>query len=180
MPRTRTTIVSVLLLLAVTIGVLLLPGSASAEQGVSIYGFVYDRTGLPVANVTVTLLVDTVPLQTGSNPATTDLQGYYEFPGIQHGIYCLVAEKYPYSASATIRLQTRDLLQNFTLQGSAADLADIPASAATPSPAATPEVVTATPAAPEATPGVSAVPGFDLVLVLSGMFLSALAKRPKK
>lgn len=167
-------------MLAMTGGFVLLTASASAEQGVRIYGFVNDRTGQPVANVTVTLLLDDKPLPTFSNPATTDLQGYYEFPGIQHGIYCLMAEKYPYSASATIRLQTGGLLQNFTLQGSAADLADIPASAATPSPAATPEIVTATPAAPEAAPGASAIPGFDFVLALSGMFLPALAKRLKK
>lgn len=176
---TRTAIATTLLL-AVTIGVLLLPCSASAEQGVRVYGFVFDRTGLPVANATVTLFLDNVPLPTSSNPATTDLHGYYEFAGIQQGSYCLVAEKYPHSASATTRVQTWDRIQNLTLGGSAADMADIPAGTVTPSPTAGPEIVTATPAVPEATPGTSATPGFEVAVALLGVFFLGLVKRRKQ
>jgi hypothetical protein len=176
---TRTAIATTLIL-AVTIGVLLFPVSVSAEQGVRVYGFVFDRTGLPVVNATVTLLLDNVPLPTSSNPATTDLHGYYEFPGIQYNSYCLVAEKYPHSASATIRVQTWDRLQNFTLQGSTADLADVHVIAATPSPTAGLEIATATPAVTETAPGTSATPGFDAGIALLGLFFLGLTKRRKQ
>jgi hypothetical protein len=176
---TRTTFATALFL-AVTIAVIMLSGIASAEPGVRVYGFVYDKAGLPVANATVTLLLETVPLPTASNPAITDLHGYYEFPGIQHGVYCLVAEKNAFSSSATIILQTWDKTMNLALQGSTADLVDIRATAATPSPTAGPEIVTATPAAPETTPGPSATPGFDAALALLGIFSLMIVKRLKQ
>jgi hypothetical protein len=177
---TRTAITA-LLLLAMAIGALVFPVSASAEQGVRLYGFVYDRTGLPVVNATITLLLDNVSLPTGSNPAITDVQGYYEFAGIQPGVYCLVAEKNAFAYSTTIRLQTGDLLVNFNLQGRTADMVDISATPATPSPTAVPEIVTATPApsAPDPSPGASAAPGFDIVIALLGLFLLGLMKMPK-
>jgi hypothetical protein len=128
-----------------------------------INGFVYDRTGLPVVNATVTLYLDNVPLHTASNPAITDVHGYYEFIGIQQGIYCLVAEKNNYPFSRTIYIQALDKMVNFTLQGSASDLADIHTPPMTPSPSPAPEIATATPEAPEATPEASAAPGFEAV-----------------
>jgi hypothetical protein len=175
---TRTAI-TVLLLLAMAIGILLFSASASAEQGVRVYGFVNDRTGLPVVNATVTLLLDNVSLPTASNPAITDLHGYYEFSGIQHGAYCLVAEKNDFSYSTTIYLQNLDLLANFNLQGSTADLADRRAASATPSPAAKPEIATATPAATGTVPVTPATPGFDVAIALLGVFFLGLAKRLK-
>jgi hypothetical protein len=174
---TRTAIVSALLLLAVTIGVLLLPGSASAGQGVRVYGFVYDRTGLPVANASVTLLSDDKPLPTASNPATTDIHGYFEFPGIQQGSYCLVAEKNAIAYSTTIRLQTWDAQVNFNLQGSTADLADVRVTPQPGSPTAGQEIATPTPAASYPTPVMASTPGFDIALALLSLFLLGLAKR---
>jgi hypothetical protein len=167
-------------MLAVTIGVIFLPCNASAEPGVRIYGFVYDRTGMPVVNATITLLLDNVSLSTGSNPATTDVQGYYEFAGIRRGVYCLVAEKNAFAYSTTIRLQTWDLLVNLDLQGSTADLADAAVTPATPSPTAVPEIATATPALPESSPGVSAIPGFDVVIAVLGVFFLGLSKMSKQ
>jgi hypothetical protein len=176
---TRIAIASVLLL-AMTIGGILLPGSASAEDGMRVYGFIYDRAGLPVANATVTLLLDNVPLPTASNPAISDLHGYYEFPGIQRGVYCLVAEKNAFPYSNTIYLQSGDKMVNFTLQGSTADLADIPAAAATPAPTAVVEIATATPAVPEATPVPSATPGFGVGIAVLGFLYLAMVKRLKQ
>ncbi len=167
-------------MLAVTIGVIFLPCSASAEQGVKICGFVYDRTGLPVVNATITLLQNNVSLPAGSNPAITDVQGYYEFIGFQPGVYCILAEKNAFAYSTTIQLQTRDLLVNFDLQGSAADLDDIRTTAVTPSPTAKPEIVTVTPAAPEASPVASTAPGFDVAIALLGVFIFGLTKRLKR
>jgi hypothetical protein len=168
------------LLLAMAGGAMLLSCDACAEQGVRIYGFVYDQTGLPVSNATVTLLLDDIPLLTYSNPATTDLHGYYEFPGIQHGTYNLIAEKNFYSSSDTIRVQTWDVLHSFTLQGSTANLADMwestPTPLPTPSPTPVPEVVTTTPEAPGPSPAPSATPGFDIAMVLTGLLSTVLIK----
>jgi hypothetical protein len=162
-----------------TIGVLIFPASASAEPGVRVYGFVYDRIGLPVANATVTLLLDSVPLLTSSNPATTNLHGYYEFAGIQQGSYCLVAEKYYHSGSATTRVQTWDRVQNITIGGSTAELADIQVATATPLPTAAPELATVTPAATGTAPVASVAPGFDVAISLLGVFFLGLATRRK-
>lgn len=177
---TRIAIATVSILLALTIGSTLIPGSASAEQGIMIYGFVLDRTGLPVANATVTLLLDNVPLPTGSNPAIADVHGYYEFIGIQRGTYCLLAEKNAFSSSATMYLQTGIRIMNFTLQGSATDLADVHMPEATPSPVAVPEIATATPAQPVTTPGTTSAPGFAAVVALSGILATGLMKRPRR
>jgi len=174
-----TAIATILLLLTVSMGTLVFPASAQAAAGVSVNGFVYDRAGLPVANATVTLFLDNQPLSTASNPATTDLNGYYTFFGIQHGIYCLAAEKNSFSSSATILVQSRDKTTDLTLGGSTADLADIRATVATPAATAGPEIVTATPLA-DNTPGPSASPGFAVVITLAGIFFAGLVKWQKQ
>lgn len=179
MPGKRTAITAILLLLTVSSGILVLPASTRAATGVSVNGFVYDRTGLPVANATVTLLMDSQPLPTTSNPATTDLNGYYNFFGIQHGIYCLEAEKNSFSSSATILVQSSDKTTDLTLQGSAADLADIRVTMVPPSPTTGPEFATARPTA-VTTPGPSASPGFAVVIALAGLFFTGLVKRRKQ
>lgn len=158
----------------------IIPGQCICRTGVRIYGFVFDRTGLPVVNATVTLLLDNVPLPTSSNPAITDVHGYYEFSGIRNGEYCLVAEKNTFSYSMTIYLQTRDLLANFSLQGSTFDMLDVRAIAETPSPTAAPEIATATPAATGTAQVTSAAPGFDVVIALLGVFFLGLATRQKE
>jgi hypothetical protein len=167
----------VLLLFASIAGCLLLPGNACAQYGVTVYGFVNDRTGLPVSNVSVTLLEDNVPLNSSSNPAMTDAQGYYEFFGIRRGIYCLMAEKHAFTSSATVLLETNDKAVNISLGGSAADLSDVSPAPASPSPSPGPVISPATPVAPESTPAATAAPGLEAVLALSGIFAFGMAKR---
>lgn len=173
----RTATLSVSLLIALAIGCLLLPGSAFAQYGVTVYGFVNDRTGMPVSNVSVTLLEDNVPLYTSSNPAMTDAHGYYEFFGIRRGIYCLMAEKKAFSSSATVLLETQDKAVNITLQGSAADLFDVSPAPVSPSPSPAPVISSATPVMPETTPAATAAPGLEAVLAVSGIFAFGLLKR---
>jgi hypothetical protein len=170
----RTATLSVSLLLTLAIGCLLLPGSAFAQYGVTVYGFVNDRHGMPVSNVSVTLLEDNVPLYTSRNPAMTDAHGYYEFFGIRRGIYCLMAEKKAFSSSATVLLETQDKAVNITLQGSATDLSDVSPAPASPSPSPGPIITSATPVVPETTPAATAAPGVEAMLALSGLFATGL------
>lgn len=173
----RTATLSVSLLLTLAIVCLLLPGSAFAQYGVTVYGFVNDRTGMPVSNVSVTLLEDNVPLNTLSNPAITDAHGYYEFFGIRRGIYCLMAEKYAFTSSATVLLETRDKAVNISLGGSAAELSDVSWAKASPSPSPEPVISPATPVAPGTTPAATAAPGLEAVLAVSGISACGLLKR---
>jgi len=145
---------------------------ADAATGVLIHGYVMDRDRQPVANTTVVLLMNEVPLPTSSNPALTDTNGYYAFWGIGRGQYCLVASKGVYSFSNTILVQEWDVMQNFTLQATSAELADTPRPTASPAPTVTP-APTAMPTVP-ATPVPQASPGFGLILLLPGACAAAL------
>ena len=165
------------LFVVITLVIILLPQTATATGGVNIYGFVTDRSGQPVANATVTLLLDGAPVQSMSNPARTDTNGYYEFPGIQKGMYCLVVEKRFFSSSNAFYVQIWDKIINFTLLGSAEELSDFQAPSATPEPISTPPPPTATPAATPATSPPAPAPGFGTLLAILGIVLVRMIKR---
>lgn len=139
---------------------------ADAASGVMIHGYVLDRDRQAVANATVVLLKNEVPLPTSSNPALTDTNGYYAFWGIERGQYCLVASKGAHSLSNTILVQEWDVMQDFTLQATSAELSDTPRPTASPAPTVTP-APTAAPTAP-ATPVPPASSGFGVFLLLPG------------
>jgi len=146
--------------------------NTDAASGVLIHGYVSDKDHKTVANATVALMKDEVLLPTSSNPAMTDTNGYYEFWGIARGQYCLIASKGAHSFSNTILVQEWDVMQNFTLPATSAELAATLQPTASPVPTVAPSP--ATEPVTSATPVSQASPGFGLLLLLPGACAAAV------